>query len=121
MTMTLIKTQTLRLFFLPSIVLIFWSCQSTKHTLASSYWKYSDNDIEYEIYFRPDGHVASYHPNDATPENDYWKQHGNRITFYMNDRYATYKGKKINDSTLIGQGKSKGFQWTWKAKFISKD
>ena len=96
-------------------------CAPQRDTVALSYWNYTDDDVHYEVYFRTDGHINSYHPSDVSPENDYWKQRGNKITFYMNDRHATYKGKFINDSTMIGKGKSKGFRWTWKAKFISKD
>lgn len=90
-------------------------------SVASSYWKYIDEDIQYEIYLKPDGHIYSYHPNDPTPENDLWKQTGNKFYFSMNDDYAHYKGKFINDSTCTGTGKSKGFRWKWTAKLISKD
>jgi hypothetical protein len=90
-------------------------------SLISSYWKYSDDDVQYEVYFKPNGHVYSYHPNDHTPENDYWKQRGKKISFHMNDGYAHYKGKLLNDSTMLGIGKSKGFRWSWTAKMISKD
>jgi len=105
-----------------TIGIIGMQCTPLRASLTSSYWYYSDDDdVHYEIYFRPDGHISSYHPNDATPENDYWKQKGNTIRLYMNDRHASYKGQIINDTTMLGKGKSKGFRWTWKAKFISKD
>lgn len=110
----------LTLFVLISILSV--QCSQKHYTsIDYSYWKYIDEDITYEVYFKPDGHIYSYHPSDATPEDDFWKQRGKKISFQMNNGYARYKGLFINDSTIVGKGKSKGFKWKWSAKFISKD
>jgi hypothetical protein len=115
-------TTTINSGFLLLMLSVAAHCTRAPQTsLVSSYWKYSDDDVQYEIYFKPNGHVYSYHPNDETPENDVWKQTGNKVYFHMNDGYAHYKGKFVNDSTITGQGRSKGFRWTWTAKMISKD
>ena len=97
-------------------------CSSGKSiSVSSSFWRYTDDDLSYEFLFKPDGHIYSYHPNDASPENDFWKQRGKKITLTMNDDYAVYQGKLINDSTLVGKASSKGFRWKWSAKFVAKN
>ena len=108
-------------FILLLALFSFTQCNSSKITLASTYWRYTDEDLSYEVYFKPDGHIYSYHPDDASPENDFWKQKGKKITMTMNDHYSVYKGKLINDSTLVGQASSPGFKWKWSAKFVSKN
>jgi len=115
------KRNTVQLTFIFLAALCSFQCQSVKTPLASTYWRYTDDDLSYEILLKSDGHIYSYHPSDATPENDFWKQRGKKITLMMNDNYAVYKGKLINDSTMIGQGRSKGFQWKWSAKFVTKN
>jgi hypothetical protein len=99
----------------------FTHCTTHTPSVASTYWRYTDDDLSYEVFFKPDGHIYSYHPSDASPENDFWKQKGKRITMTMNDSYAVYKGQLINDSTMIGKGRSKGFKWKWGAKFVVKN
>jgi hypothetical protein len=97
-------------------------CQSARpHSIASTYWRYTDDDLSYEFLLKPDGHIYSYHPSDASPENDFWKQHGKKIVLTMNDSYAIYKGKLINDSTITGKARSKGFRWKWTAKFVTNN
>ncbi len=112
----------MRLIVLIAIALSAVNCRSAKPVSASeSFWRYTDDDLSYELLFKSDGHIYSYHPNDASPENDFWKQHGGKITLTMNDGYAIYKGRFINDSTITGKARSKGFQWKWSAKFVSKN
>lgn len=112
--------------FIKTVILIiscffYWGCTNHNKSLASSYWRYTDEDLSYEIFFKPNGHLYSYHPNDSSPENDYWKQRGKKITLRMNDNYAVYKGKLIQDSIMIGNGSSKGYKWKWSAKFVTKN
>lgn len=97
------------------------SCATHTTSLASTFWRYTDADLTYELLLKPDGHIYSYHPGDASPEDDYWKQKGKKITLKMNDSYAVYKGKLINDSTITGIGRSKGFRWKWNAKFVANN
>lgn len=108
-------------FILLLIFCFCTQCTTTTTSVASTYWRYTDDDLSYEVLFKPDGHIYSYHPSDASPENDFWKQKGKKITMTMNDNYAVYKGKLINDSTIIGKGSSKGFKWKWGAKFVVKN
>ncbi len=113
-------------FILLFVLSCFTNCcryrlQHKRSSVASTYWRYTDDDLSYEVLFKPDGHIYSYHPSDTSPENDFWKQKGNKIILTMNDSYAVYKGKIINDSTIVGKGTSKGFKWKWSAKFVVKN
>jgi outer membrane biogenesis lipoprotein LolB len=109
-----------QVFLLLALILFFARCASPTPSISSSYWRYTDEEVSYELQFKPDGHIYSFHPSDASPENDFWTQQGKKITLTMNDRYATYKGKLINDTTISGKARSKGFRWKWDAKFVSK-
>ncbi|MDF2456758.1 MAG: hypothetical protein K0R51_2751 [Cytophagaceae bacterium] len=115
------KRNTVQPAFILLLALCCFQCQSIQTPLASTYWRYTDDDVSYEILLKPDGHIYSYHPDDASPENDFWKQRGKKITLTMNDSYAVYKGKLINDSTMVGNGSSKGYRWNWNAKFVTKN
>lgn len=108
-------------FILLLVVCSFTHCTTSTSSVASTYWRYTDEDLSYEVLFKPDGHIYSYHPSDASPENDFWKQRGKKIKMTMNDSYATYTGKLVNDSTIVGKGRSKGFKWKWEAKFVAKN
>jgi hypothetical protein len=115
------KSQITNIIFI-TISALSMQCSTLQSTsVSSSYWKYIDEDIEYEFYFKFGGRIYSYYPNDPMLENDYWNQKGKRLKFSMNDKYAQYKGKMINDSTYAGKGKSKGFRWNWKIKLLTKD
>lgn len=116
------KRNTLQLAFILLIAVYFLiSCVPHTQPLASTFWRYTDVDLSYELLLKSDGHLYSYHPGDASPDNDFWKQKGKKITFTMNDSYAVYKGKLINDSTITGIGRSKGFHWKWSAKFVTNN
>jgi hypothetical protein len=108
-------------FILLTALCVLSSCATKTPSLSSTFWRYTDDDLSYELLLKPDGHIYSYHPSDASPENDFWKQKGKKITFTMNDSYAVYKGKLINDSTIVGTGRSKGFKWKWSAKFVTNN
>ena len=108
-------------FILLTVLYSLTGCVAHKTSVASTFWRYTDEDLSYEILFKPDGHLYSYHPGDASPENDFWKQKGKRITITMNDKYAVYKGKLTSDSTMTGIGRSKGFRWKWSAKFVTNN
>ena len=113
---------TLQLALILFVAVYSMQCHSTKQgSISSTYWRYTDEDLSYEFLLKSDGHIYSYHPNDASPENDFWKQHGKKIVLNMNDNYAIYKGKLINDSTMVGKAHSKGFHWIWTAKFVTNN
>jgi outer membrane biogenesis lipoprotein LolB len=114
------RNKVLSAFILLLVLFTLTNCATTT-SIATTYWRYTDEDLSYEVLFKPDGHIYSYHTDDASPENDFWKQKGKKITMTMNDSYAIYKGKIINDSTIVGKGTSKGFKWKWSAKFITKN
>jgi len=78
-------------------------------------WQYVDEDVTYQLRFSSDGHLVTTHPNDVTPENDFWKQMGKDIEFTYNNSFSTYKGEMVNDGLIEGTASNGSFTWSWKA------
>lgn len=113
-----------QILFLP-LILLFISCSSLKSlntsemsSIIGSIWKYSDEDWTYTIKFKKNGKIKTTHPNDNTPENDYWNQSSNIIHFEFNDGYSKYKGKMKSTNLIVGKGKSPSGKWKWQLKRI---
>ncbi|WP_348718761.1 hypothetical protein [Tenacibaculum sp. 190130A14a] len=87
-------------------------------SVAGSTWEYSDEDWTYQIEFVENGQIKSTHPNDNTPENDFWKQSHSNIHFEFNDGFSKYDGKMKSIDLITGIGKSTSGKWKWKMKKI---
>ncbi len=108
-------------FLILTIVLIGCSPKGklslTEVSLLGTTWKYSDKDKSYKVEFGKKGKLKSTHPNDITPDNDFWKQSGNRLHFELNDGYAKYDGKIESSNLIKGTAKNsakKSWKWTMK-------
>lgn len=119
------KLDHLKYFLLLSSIMILTHCASynralsTTRTLTNTTWIYADNDRKYKITFLNNGRIESTHPNESTPDNDFWRQNGQRIRISVNDGYAIYKGTILNDSEIKGTAKNKaGKRWRWVMKKI---
>jgi hypothetical protein len=86
--------------------------------LTASTWNYTDSDgDEYTITFLEGGKIKSTHPNDTTPDNDFWKQEGTVVKFSFNDAYSEYHGAFKNKNRITGTASNtKGKKWTWQLK-----
>jgi len=71
---------------------------------------------EYDIVCHPDGRLEDLHPNNSTPDNDFWEQQGEIIILRKNDGFAIYEGRIIDENTMSGTAKSKtAGTWQWRA------
>lgn len=75
------------------------------------------------LVFLPKGKLIVYGPGGTGPRNQHmnsWKRKDSQIILKMNDGFATYEGKLISDSMLVGNGSNqKGGNWKWSATKIS--
>jgi hypothetical protein len=84
--------------------------------VSNTKWHYMDTDWEYDMEFLSNGTLRTEHPNDRTPNNDTWKQSGDKVYFYFNDKYSTYEGSFSGNNIISGTAESKtGAIWNWKA------
>lgn len=70
--------------------------------LNETCWTYIDEEDTYEICFDPSGRLVTTHPRDVTPNNDFWRQHGDIMEFEYNDEYAWYRGVIYGGDSIIG-------------------
>ncbi|EDP97564.1 hypothetical protein U8527_04405 [Kordia algicida OT-1] len=110
------------LIIFATILLI--GCGSSKkisklnQSLLGSTWEYSDEDLTYEITFSDNGKIKTTHPNDKTPNNDFWKQSGTLIHFEFNDGYSKYDGEIKTFNLIVGSAKSEYGEWNWEMKRV---
>ncbi|MDQ7090698.1 MAG: hypothetical protein Q9M50_08645 [Methylococcales bacterium] len=84
--------------------------------VSNTKWHYMDTDWEYDMEFISNGTLRTKHPNDKTPNNDTWRQSGEKVYFYFNNKYSTYQGSFSGDNIISGTAESKtGAVWNWKA------
>jgi len=93
--------------------------ENTNDSIIGTEWtiKYSNTDgyLSYLLIFKPDGRLENRHPNESTPDNDFWEQDGNSITMKINDSFVIYKGT-INGSTMKGSAtNTRNHTWEWEA------
>lgn len=91
--------------------------------VSGTTWRYTDSehDWDFEITFEKGGAIKTTHKDDKTPDNDTWAMEGERLVFNINDEYAIYKGKFLNDKLVKGKARntlSKG--WRWKLEKLEK-
>lgn len=89
-----------------------------QQSLLGTTWHYTDNDHDwsYDVTFANDGRFVSAHPNDNTPDNDFWSQTGDSVFFEYNDGYAKYSGKFKSSDLIIGIARNQSKSWKWKLR-----
>lgn len=87
-----------------------------KIDLNGTTWIYSDKNWTYEIKFLSNGKLQTTHPNDITPDNDYWTHTGNTIKFDYNDGYSEYTAVVHSMKKIKGKGKNVYGVWNWEMK-----
>lgn len=88
----------------------------TNTTWVITYQTPNEPVRNYDITFNSGGGMDNRHPNDVTPDNDRWEQHGKRIIMRINDAYVTYTGV-IKGNTMKGTAKNQtGLTWKWTAR-----
>ena len=113
-----------KLIIISLIATILTGCSSSKKlseseiSILGTTWEYSDSDWIYLITFCEDGKIKSTHPNDSTPENDFWSQSNNQIRFEFNNGFSKYSGEMKKVDLIVGKGKSTSGEWSWKMKRI---
>ena len=103
------------------------ACSSVKDltlsetNLSSTTWRYrgGSENSNYDISFLPGGVLKSTHPNDTSPDNDFWIQNGTEIEFSFNDGYVTYTGSFKSANKITGKATNK-VNKTWKWKLTRK-
>lgn len=87
--------------------------------LEGTTWRYADEayDRDYRISFLAQGRLLAEHPNERTPDNDYWEQHGNKLIFTYNDGYSVSTGLIISSDYIRGKTRNeKGVEWEWEMR-----
>jgi hypothetical protein len=110
-----------------SFVFIFIGCTSSPYhapssqetrSLTGTKWVYVDEDWSYEVEFANNGILKTTHPNDKTPDDDFWEQKGDIVFLYFNNRFSTYEGQFITNDLIKGIGKSSFGSWEFELKRI---
>jgi len=107
--------------FLVFTVFLFGCSHKTKLSLSEisllgTTWNYTDKDRNYEIEFSKKGKLITTHPNDHTPNNDTWKQKGDKIHFEFNDGFSKYDGQFESINLIKGTAKNSVSNWKWTIK-----
>jgi len=80
-------------------------------------WVYVDADWIYDITFEEGGKLRSKHPNDITPDNDFWKQSGVKVNFEFNKGYTKYQGEMQTKDLITGIATNEAKQtWKWELR-----
>jgi hypothetical protein len=109
------------IFSLMSLLLAckpFSKLSDAKLSISGTTWQYTDSDWTYTITFSKSGKLVTTHPNDKTPNNDFWSQKGEIINFQFNDGTSKYTGKMESSKLIKGKAKSNTGQWDWTLKRI---
>ena len=96
--------------------LILFSCSSlpssqSTRSLTGTKWVYIDEDWTYDVEFINDGILETTHPNDRTPDNDFWEQEGDIVFLFFNNKFSIYEGQFITDDLIKGTGKNLSDSW----------
>lgn len=109
-------------FIIIGIVILISSCSSVKKLsnkdlkLIGTTWSYKDDTHSwlYDITFLKEGKLQTTHPNDKTPDNDFWSRDGKILKFSYNDEFSNYQGEFVDKNKIHGTAKSKNGQtWKW--------
>ena len=120
-------------FFMAVSVLIFSislsNCITTQtyeqgfQSVAGTEWNimFTDPVIgenrNFNIKFMNNGILAHNHPNDITPDNDFWEQNADIIYMYFNDKYSTYIGRMLSNNLIQGTATNiNGITWNFELR-----
>jgi hypothetical protein len=114
--------------FLTFNALVFGNTGTTQHValdLEKTTWHYTDNGNDettgYDITFSKEGILTTTHPNDRTPNNDFWQQKGDSVFFQYNDQYSRYRGRIIHPGLIEGVAANDYSSWDWKLERFIQD
>ncbi len=72
---------------------------------------------DYSITLAPGGKLISSNPQDNTPDNDRWEQHGSQVLLLFNDGFARFEGEWLPTQRLAGRASSPSAgDWPWEAE-----
>ena len=72
---------------------------------------------DYSITLAPGGKLISSNPQDNTPDNDRWEQHGSQVLLLFNDGFARFEGDWLPTQRLAGRASSPSAgDWHWEAE-----
>ena len=89
--------------------------------LSGSHWQLrfaaGDYQGDYSITLAPGGKLISSNPQDNTPDNDRWEQHGSQVLLLFNDGFARFEGDWLPTQRLAGRASSPSARdWHWEAE-----
>ena len=74
---------------------------------------------DYSITLAPGGKLISSNPQDNTPDNDRWEQHGSQVLLLFNDGFARFEGEWLPTQRLEGRASSPSAgDWPWEAELL---
>ncbi|HTF05881.1 MAG TPA: hypothetical protein VK826_17755 [Bacteroidia bacterium] len=112
----------LKVFSLVVIAVVsFGFVQTSSIDLAGTAWVYIDEEWTYEIVFDESGRLLTTHPNESTPNNDFWKQKAGTVNFSYNDGYSRYEGTIYGGDSIIGTARNKMDSWKFKMYRFNAD
>jgi len=87
-------------------------------SIAGSRWSVkSDNELDHEIEFGPNGKFL-YYQDGKTHVGDGWVQDGEIVRFSVNHKYAEYEAELSSMRVMSGFGMNKDGVWKWTATRI---
>ena len=94
---------------------------STAPNLSGSRWQLrfatGAYQGDYSITLGPGGKLSSSNPQDNTPDNDRWEQHGSQVLLLFNDGFARFEGDWLPTQRLAGRASSPSAgDWHWEAE-----
>lgn len=83
-------------------------------SLTGTRWSGVDSDGDlYSFDFHPNG-ALHYDSPSGGYDSATWEQHGNRVTWQMNDHYAEYEAIILSDTKMEGSAHNRdGHTWTF--------
>jgi hypothetical protein len=76
-------------------------------------WVGADSDGDEYTYHFLRGNTLTYTSPTGTYSGEPWEQHGNTVSWNMNDHYADYSGTIVG-KTMSGTARNvTGKHWTW--------
>ncbi len=90
--------------------------------LTGTQWRivYDDPDghKDHELLFYPGGRLGFKHPNDTTPDNDFWIQDGTKIILTINSKFVTYTGTLLENRIEGSALNVRNNRWNWVATYV---
>lgn len=89
--------------------------------LEGTTWRYTAEayNRDYLLSFLAQGRLLSKHPNERSPDNDFWEQRGNKLQFSYNDGYSVSTGYLVRPDYIKGNSRNKkGEEWVWELHLV---